>query len=291
MKRAQEVLDTHQSAPTQFVDANGITFAYRRIGPSLGVPLILLQHFRGNMDNWDPVVVDGLAYERPVILFDNRGIGRTTGETPDNVGDMADDAAAFIEALDEKRVDLLGFSLGGMVAQQLLLDRSELIGKTILVGTGPRGSVDVFPPEVEKAATKYPSDPQSLLFLFFENTPASQAAGRRYLERMMLRTEREPETTEQVMRAHLAAIREWTRPAGVSQSLARVSQPVLVVNGRHDIMIPTINAYTLSQQLPKAELIVYPDSGHGSLFQYPERFARDAAAFFSEDPFQAADAN
>jgi pimeloyl-ACP methyl ester carboxylesterase len=246
------------------------------------MPLVLLQHFRGNMDNWDPIVVDGLAYERPVILVDNRGIGRTTGTTPDNVADMARDVAAFVDAIDEKTIDLVGFSLGGMVAQQLLLDRPALIRKAILVGTGPRGSVDVFPPDVVKAATRYPADPRSLLFLFFEQTQTSQVAGHQYLERMMLRTDREPPTTEQVMHAHLAAIQEWAREPREPDSLARVRQPILVVNGSHDIMIPTINSFTLAQQLPNAELIIYPDSGHGSLFQYPERFASDASRFLGD---------
>jgi len=282
MRQDASVIDTHQSAPTRFIDAKGIRFAYRRIGPSLGVPLVLLQHFRGNMDNWDPVVVDGLAYERPVVLVDNRGIGQTTGSTPDNVGAMADDALAFIDALGEKHIDLLGFSLGGMVAQQILIDRPQLVRAAILVGTGPRGSADVFAPEVVRAASRVPSDPQSLLFLFFTDTPHSRAGGERYLQRMMLRTEREPATNEQVMRAHLAAIREWADYPDHTDALSRIRQPVLVVNGSHDIMIPTVNSYALSQQLPNAELIVYPDSGHGSLFQYPERFTTDVARFLAD---------
>jgi len=287
MKSSPAVLDTHQSAPTQFVEANGIRFAYRRIGPSLGVPLVLLQHFRGNMDNWDPLVVDGLAYERPVILFDNRGISRSTGETPDNVAAMAEDAAAFIDALDEGTVDLLGFSIGGMVAQEILLKRPELVRNAILVGTGPRGSVDMFPPAVETAATRFPSDAESLLFLFFTPTATSQTAGKHYVERMMLRTEREPATSEQVIHAHLAAIREWANAPADSSALRRITQPVLVVNGSHDIMIPTANSYALSQQLPNAELIVYPDAGHGSLFQYAERFTGDVARFLAGDAAEA----
>src|SRR5262249_41777809 len=167
MRGATAVTDSHQTAQTQFLDADGVSLAYRRIGPSLGVPLVMLQRFRGNMDDWDPLVVDGLAYERPVVIVDGRGIGRSGGATPDDVETMARDAAAFIDALDEKYVDLLGFSLGGMVAQRILVERPELVRTAILVGTGPRGSTGVFTPEVVKAASKIPADPNSILSLFF----------------------------------------------------------------------------------------------------------------------------
>ena len=192
---------------------------------------------------------------------------------------MADDAIAFIDALGEKHIDLLGFSLGGMVAQRMLIERPELIRTAILVGTGPRGSTGVFSPDVEKAAAKIPADAESLLSLFFEPSESSQSAGRRHVERLMLRTDREPPTGENTVRAHVAAIRAWTQKPASPDSLASVRQPVLVVSGSHDIMIPTANSYNLSQRLPNGELIVYPDSGHGSLFQYPERFARDVAQF------------
>ena len=286
MKGADAVLDTFQSTHTRVLDANGISFAYRRIGPSFGVPLVLLQHFRGNMDNWDPLLVDALAYEHPVVLFDNRGIGRTTGTTPDNIAAMAADAAAFIDALGEKRVDLLGFSIGGMIAQQLLLDRPNLVRNAILVATGPRGSVDVFSHDIERAATSIPSDPKSLLSLFFEPSASSQAAGRAYIERMMLRAEREPAVNETVLHAQLVAIHSWAN-ASANGDLKGVRHPVLVVDGSHDVMIPTINSYNLAQALANAELIIYPNAGHGSLFQYPERFADDAARFLADDPFGA----
>jgi len=276
------VAESHQTAQTQFLEANGIPIAFRRIGPSLGIPLIMLQRFRGNMDDWDPLVVDGLAYERPVVLVDGRGIGRSGGTTPNDVEAMADDATAFIDALDEKHVDLLGFSLGGMVAQQILLERPELVRTAILVGTGPRGSAGVFSSDVEKAASKIPADAQSLLSLFFEPSESSQSAGRRHVERLMLRTDREPPTGENTVKAHVAAIRAWTRKPASPDRLANVKVPVLVVSGSHDIMIPTANSYNLSQQLPNAELIVYPDSGHGSLFQYPVRFERDVARFVAD---------
>lgn len=282
MRGATAVTDSHQTAQTQFVNANGVSLASRRIGPSLGIPLVMLQRFRGNMDDWDPLVVDGLAYERPVILFDGRGIGQSGGVTPNDVHAMADDATALIDALGERHVDLLGFSLGGMVAQQILIERPDLVRTAILVGTGPRGSAGVFSPDVEKAASKIPADAQSLLSLFFEPSESSQSAGRRHVERLMLRTDREPPTGETTVRAHIAAIRAWTQKPASPDGLASVRQPVLVVSGSHDIMIPTANSYDLSQQLPNGELIVYPDSGHGSLFQYPERFTRDVAGFVAD---------
>ncbi|HEY2162660.1 MAG TPA: alpha/beta fold hydrolase, partial [Gemmatimonadaceae bacterium] len=188
----------------------------------------------------------------------------------------------FIDALGEKHVDLLGFSLGGMVAQHLLVERPDLVRSAILIGTGPRGSAGVFSPDVEKAASKMPADAQSLLSLFFEPSESSQSAGRRHLERLMLRTDREPPAGENTVRSHVAAIRAWTQKPAAPDRLANVKLPVLVVSGSHDIMIPTANSYDLSQQLPNAELIVYADSGHGSLFQYPERFTRDVARFVAD---------
>jgi pimeloyl-ACP methyl ester carboxylesterase len=272
--------ETHATVPTVFVDAGGVRFAHRRLGPGGGVPVILLQHFRGTMDNWDPNVVDGLAAERHVVLFDNRGIGRSSGLTPDNVPDMARDALAFLEALHFDRVDLLGFSLGGMVAVRILFDRPGLIRRAILVGTGGPGAEGMFRSDVAMAASKVPSDAVTLLSLFFQPTASSQAAGRRYLQRMLMRTDREPPATSQTIQAHLAAIRAWGESNGdLFGRLKGIEQPVLVLNGTHDIMIPTFNAYALSQQIPNAQLILYPDAGHGSLFQYPEWFVQDVSRF------------
>lgn len=279
-----EPAETLLNAPTQLVDTGGARFAHRRLGPLSGVPLVMLQHFRGNMDNWDPAVVDGFAADRPVILLDNRGIGRSSGATPETVADMASDVMGFVEALGLTRVDVLGFSLGGMIAQQILFVRPALIRRAILVGTGGPGAAGMFRPEVTAASTEIPSDAHSLLSLFFQPGPASQAAGTRYLRRMLLRQDREPVTTRQTIRAQLAAIRAWGEANGeVFARLGRVEQPVLVVNGTHDIMIPSFNAYALSQQIPDAQLILYPDAGHGSLFQYPEWFVHDASRFLERD--------
>jgi pimeloyl-ACP methyl ester carboxylesterase len=274
----------HLTAPTQFVDADGVRFAHRRLGPESGIPLLLLQHFRGNMDNWDPAVVDGFATERPVILFDNRGVGRSSGLTPETVADMASDVMAFVAGLGLTRVDVLGFSLGGMIAQQVLFVRPALIRRAILVGTGGPGAAGMFSPEVMTAATGIPSDADSILSLFFPPSPVGQSAGERYLRRMLMRGDREPATTQQTIQAQLAAIRAWGEANGeVFARLGRIEQPVLVVNGTHDIMIPSFNAYALSQQVPDAQLILYPDAGHGSLVQYPDWFVHDASRFLERD--------
>jgi len=236
------------------------------------------------MDDWDPEVIDGLSAERSVILFDGRGIGRSSGLTPDSIADMATDAFSFIEALDLPRVDVLGLCLGGMVAQQMAFDRPALIRRIILVGTGGPGAAGMFGPEVAIAAAKVPLDTDSRLFLFFPPTAASQAAGTRYVQRMRARADREPEATPHTIGSHLAAIRSWGETNGETFArLKQVDQPVLVVNGTHDIVIPTFNAYALSQQLPKAHLILYPDAGHGSLFQYPDWFVQDALRFLGRD--------
>lgn len=275
---------THVNVPTRPIAAAGACFAHRRLGPEGATPLVLLQHFRGNMDDWDPAVVDGLAADRAVVLFDNRGIGRTDGPTPSTIAEMAGDAVAFLEALRVSQVDLLGFSLGGMIAQQVMFDRPDLVRRTILVGTGGPGAGGMFGPEVVRAATKIPGDADSLLFLFFQPSNASQAAGKRFLERMLRRADREPATTAQAMQAHLAAIRSWGEMNGKTFALLkRVVQPVLVINGTHDIVIPSFNAYALSQQLPNAQLILYPDAGHGSLFQYPDWFVEDARHFLTRE--------
>jgi pimeloyl-ACP methyl ester carboxylesterase len=271
---------THDTAETQQIDVGEIRLAYRRFGAPSGVPLLFLQRFRGTMDNWDPRVVDGLATGRPVILVDNRGIGRSTGETPESVTAMARDVVSFLEVLALTQVDLLGFSLGGMVAQQVLLERPDLVRRAVLAGTGAPGAVDMFSAEVTASASKVPGGPAELLFLFFSPNPASQAAGVRHLRRMVARTSREPDAGEPVIRAHLAAIRAWgNAESATSARLRSIEQPVLVVNGSHDIMIPTVNSFTLWQQLPSAQLILYPDSGHGSLFQYPELFVEHATRF------------
>lgn len=279
--------NSHETAPTRFIEAGGIRYAYRRFGAAAGVPLVFLQHFRGTMDNWDPAITNGLARARPIVLFDNAGIARSGGETPDSVAEMAGHAAAVVGALGLQQVDLLSFSLGGMVAQQLALDRPELVRRMLLVGTGPEGGEGMaeFSPEVKSIFARRNANPaEALLALFFAPTETSQAAGRTFLHRLGARKDdREPPSNEQVMRAQLAALSAWGTLKGERYARLRaIRQPVLVVNGHNDIMIPTVNSFILSQRLPKAQLIIYPDSGHGSHFQYPELFVEHATRFLDE---------
>jgi pimeloyl-ACP methyl ester carboxylesterase len=275
---------THQTAPTQFVEVDGIRFAYRRFGNPGGTAVVLLQHFMGNLDNYDPAITDALAMGREVILTDNAGVGLSTGSAPETVEGMALDAASLIDALGLEQVDLFGFSMGGYVAQQITVDRPELVRRLILVGTGPRGGEGMaqLAPDTAPLFGKV-NEPQDLMWLpiFFSPSEASQAAGRRYLERIRARREdRDVQVSEATVAAHSAAAREWGAAAPDSfDYLKRIDQPTLVVNGSNDIVVPTVNSYLLQQNLPNAELILFPDSNHGSHFQFTEQFNRYATDF------------
>jgi pimeloyl-ACP methyl ester carboxylesterase len=272
------------NAPTQFVDASGIRFAYRRFGNPIGTPIVLLQHFMGNLDNYDPAITDALAEGHEVVLTDNAGVGLSTGVAPETVAGMARDAASLIDALGLEHVDLFGFSMGGYVAQQIVVDRPELVRRLIVVGTGPRGGdgmAQLAPDTARLFGKAY--DPQDLMWLpiFFSPSDASQAAGRRFLERIRGRTEdRDAPVSETTVAAHSAAAREWGAAApGSFDYLKGITHPTLVVNGSNDIVVPTINSYILQQNLPNAELILFPDSNHGSHFQFTEPFNRYVTDF------------
>ena len=278
--------DTSETAPTRYIETQGTRYAYRRFGNEAGVPILLLQHFRGTMDDWDPKMIDGLAKTRPVILFDNAGVGSSGGTVPDNVSDMAHHVAIFTDGLKLKQIDLLGFSLGGFIAQQLLLDRPDLYRRAILAGTGPQGGkgMQSFTPAVAAAATKYPTDGSERKFLFFGPSVSSQAAGDDFLQRIRTRTiDRDPVATVPVMQGQGKAIGAWGAASNDDyiSRLKEIRVPVLVVNGSDDIMIPSVNAFDLSQHIPSAQLILYPDAGHGALFQYAELFVAHANLFLS----------
>src|SRR5258707_5544977 len=238
---------THQTAPTQFVEANGIRFAYRRFGKPGGIPLVFNIHFLGTMDHWDPLVTDGLAKEREVILFDNAGISSSSGEVPSSVEGMAANAVAFIKALGLSQVDVLGFSLGGLVAQELTLVAPELVRRLVLVGTGPRSGEGMasLTPEAQKifGATYDPPD-HLCLRVFFTPSQASQAAGRPYLKRFRLRREgRDPELSEKVAPAQREELAKWGAPrANPFDYLKAIDQPTLVINGANDVIVYTINS-------------------------------------------------
>jgi pimeloyl-ACP methyl ester carboxylesterase len=269
---------------TRFVEADGIRFAYRRFGNPTGVPIVLLQHFMGNLDNYDPAITDMLAEGREVILTDNAAVGLSTGVAPESVAGMARDAASLIDALGLEQVDLFGFSMGGYVAQQIAVDRPELVRRLLLVGTGPRGGdgmAQLAPDTAPLFGKTY--QPQDLMWLpiFFSPSAPSQAAGRRFLERIRARTEdRDAPVSAATVAAHSAAARKWGAPSpGSFDYLKEISHPVLVVNGSNDIVVATINSYILQQNLPNAELILFPDSNHGSHFQFTEPFNRYAIEF------------
>lgn len=276
---------THVTAPTRFVEAQGVRYAYRRFGNDTGVPLIFLQHLRGGMDHWDPVLTDGFAQDRPVILFNNAGVASTSGETPDTIEAMADHVAIFLQELGLEQVDVLGFSIGGMVAQSVALRHPYRARRLLLVGTGPRGGETGghggLDPEVARVASNPTPVCEDFLFLFFEPSATSQAAGRAFWERRHRRTvDVDPPSTMQTLQAQSAAGQAWFKiGADRFAELQDIKQPTLVVNGSHDVMIPTINSYILSQHIPNAQLIIYPDSGHGAQFQYPKLFLAHARLF------------
>jgi pimeloyl-ACP methyl ester carboxylesterase len=251
-----------------------------------------LQHFTGTLDNWDPAVTDALASRGEVILFESAGIGRSSGEVPVTVAGMAKHALAFLDGLGIRSCDVLGFSLGGMVAQQMALDRPSIFRKMVLVGTAPRGGEDIM--HLEKPSLAKPlQNPRLkgysvLQKIFFAPTESSQSAGEAFVSRLMQRKEdREPASGPDVAQAQMAAFRDWEKFTGRRfAELAAIRQPTLVVNGIHDEMIPISNSYWLVENLPNAMLIAYPDSGYGSLFQFHESFTKQANAFrASNSPF------
>lgn len=269
------------SAPTQLIDVGGAKFAYRQLGPVGGAPVIFLNHLAAELDRWDPRVVDGIAARRPVIVFDNRGVGASQGSTPTSVQAMARDAIAFIRALGLKQVDLFGFSLGGFVSQVIALEAPELVRKIILAGTGPAGGVGIdnvtsitIQDMIKAGVTlKHPE-----YHLFFTTTRNGRNAARDFLKRLKERAaNRDSPVSISAFRNQLRAIHAWGRQA--PDDLSRIRHPVLVANGDHDKMVPTSNSVDLARRLPNAELVIYDDAGHGGVFQYHDAFVKKALEF------------
>jgi len=272
---------SYKTAPTRTITADGVTYAYRELGPASGVPVVFLTHLAAVLDNWDPRVVDGIAAKHRVITFDNRGVGASTGSTPKTIEEMAKDAVTFIRALGLEQVDILSFSMGAMIAQVIAQTEPQLVRRLILAGTGPAGGEGI------KNVTRIShfdtfralltlQDPKQ--FLFFTRTANGRRAGKQFLARLKERTEDRDKAISLVSYfSQLKAIHRWglARP----QDLSVIQQPVLVANGDDDRMVPTPNSVDLARRLPNAELVIYPDAGHGGIFQFHEQFVPRAVEF------------
>ncbi len=277
---------THDTAPTQYAQAGGTRFAYRRFGIPGRPPLVFFQHFMGTLDDHDPALSDAFASDREVILFNNTGVASSTGTVPDTIEAMARDAIAFIASLGLTTVNIVAHSMGGLVAQEVTLARPDLVRRLILVGTGPRGGegIGASPAWVAELFTrKYEQQEDMWLPILFAPTQTSQAAGRAYIQRILTRADRDTPVSDQSIAAQRAALVAYGAAKDPSYAhLKGLELPVLVINGTDDIVIPTINSYILQQFLPNAELILYPDANHGSHFQYPELFVRHTRIFLDD---------
>ena len=276
-----DVTVSYKNAPTRTTTAVGIEFAYRELGPATGVPVIFITHLAANLDNWDPRVVDGIAAVRRVITFDNRGVGASTGKVPDTIEAMANDAVLFIRSLGFEQVDIVGFSMGGMIAQVIAIQERQLIRKLILAGTGPAGGEGIDKVtrisnlDLVRALITF-KDPKT--YLFFTRTPNGKRSAKRFLARLKERTEnRDKAMSLTGYRAQLKAIHRWAlqKPSDLSV----IEQPVLVANGDNDRMVPTKNTIDLDRRIPNSELVIYPDAGHGGIFQNHSEFVAAALEF------------
>lgn len=279
---ASSAVIAYEDAPTETIDVGGTSFAYRELGPDTGVPVIFLNHLAGVLDNWDPRVIDGVAAKHRVIVFDNRGIGASGGSTPDSVEAMAKDAVAFIRALGFDQVDLFGFSLGGMVSQVIAQSEPQLIRKLVLTGTGPAGGegMDKVTPLTLRSMVKGGltfKDPKT--YLFFTRTPNGQTEAREFLKRLKERKDDRDKAISPIsFRAQLKAIKAWATQQ--PQDLSSVQQPALVANGDQDLMVPSSNSVDLARRLPNGRLVkLYPDAGHGGIFQYHDQFVPEVLDF------------
>jgi pimeloyl-ACP methyl ester carboxylesterase len=277
----EAVITSYAQAPARTVSAGGVTYAYRELGPKGGIPVIFFVHLAATLDNWDPRIIDPIAKNHHVIAFDNRGVGASTGQVPDSVEAMADDAYTFIKAVGFSKIDIFAFSLGGFVAQALVLKHPDLVRKLVLTGTGPKGGKDI-----DKVAgityfdilraTLTRSDPKE--FLFFNRNATGKPAARAFVNRLNERkVDRDAPIKVKAFRTQLKAIKKWGR--GTPDDLSKITQPTLVANGDNDRMVPSTLSEDLHRRIKGSELIIYPDSGHGGIFQFHDRFARAVVEF------------
>ena len=278
-----DVVKSYKDAPTRTITAGEVNFAYRELGPKTGIPVIFFVHLAGTLDNWDPAVIDPIAAKHHVITFDNRGVGASTGAVPDTIEAMAEDAVTFIKALGLGKVDIFSFSLGGMIAQALALRHPELVRKLILTGTGPAGGAGID----KVAGTTYYDTLRATLtrqdpkeFLFFNRNTTGKRAARAFVERLKERTAgRDANISIKAFQTQLKAIKRWGSSAAAD--LSAITQPTLIANGDHDRMVPSVLSEDLHRRIPGSELIIYPDSGHGGIFQYHEKFVPVALDFLA----------
>ncbi|VWB88055.1 alpha/beta fold hydrolase [Burkholderia lata] len=279
--------NTHLTATTRFVEVDGDRFAYRRWGNTATdqPPLFFLQHFRGGLDHWDPLMTDGLAAGREVILFNGRGVASSSGKPRNRIEHMADDAAAVIRALGLRKVDLLGFSLGGYQAQDLTRRHPDLVRKLMLLGTGPRGGNSDSDPGVLEFAPRPIPVIEDFLFLFFGRSEVAQRAGRDFWIRRHQRKDQDPPSSVEVMQTQVESNIYFLPKLDLNDPFAHlreIRKPTFILNGVNDVMVPTINSWYMAQNIPNAQLFIYPDAGHAAQFQYPERFLSHAMRFLSE---------
>lgn len=277
----ETVITSYAEAPTRTVAVGDTTYAYRELGPRGGIPVVFFVHLAATLDNWDPRIVDPIAQHRHVIAFDQRGVGASTGRVPATLEEAADHAYEFISALGFDQIDAFTFSMGGMIAQDLIVKHPDLVRRLVLTGTGPRGGKDI-----DKVvgvtywdilrATLTRSDPKE--FLFFNRDATGKAAGKAFVQRLQERTaDRDQEINLKALRTQLKAIQKFGRSE--SSDLSTFTQPTLIANGDHDRMVPTVLSEDLHRRIRGSQLIIYPNSGHGGIFQSHEQFAQVAAEF------------
>jgi pimeloyl-ACP methyl ester carboxylesterase len=275
------VATSFKNAPTHTITAGGTTYAYRELGPKGGIPVVFFVHLAATLDNWDPRIIDPIAKSRHVIAFDNKGVGASTGQVPDSVEAMADDAYAFIKALGFDKIDIFSFSLGGFIAQALVVKHPELVRKLVLTGTGPKGGEDID----KVAGTTYwdilratltRSDPKE--FLFFNRNATGKRAARAFVNRLEERTvDRDAPIKVKAFQTQLKAIKKWGR--GTPHDLSKLTHPTLIANGDNDRMVPSVLSEDLHRRIKGSELIIYSDSGHGGIFQFHDKFVPAAIDF------------
>ncbi|WGW10633.1 alpha/beta hydrolase [Saxibacter everestensis] len=284
MSTTEEPITSYAKAPTKTLTARGTTFAYRELGPKGGIPVVFFVHLAATLDNWDPRIVDAIAKTRHVITFNQRGVGASSGTVPDTIEQATDDAYTFItKGLRYDKIDIFSFSIGGFIAQDLVVKHPDLVRKLVLTGTGPRGGKnidkvvgvtywDIFRSVITR------SDPKE--FLFFNRNKVGKKAGKAFVERLKERTaDRDKPISTTAFRTQLKAIQRFGRSA--PSDLSVITQPTLIANGDYDRMVPSILSADLHQRIKGSELIIYPNSGHGGIFQYWEQFAPVAAKFLA----------